>query len=87
MTDRFSTHSTGLESPASDGFAITPSDSVELAEITRALYVGNSGTLALKLASGADIVLTGVGGGALLPLRVRQIKATGTTATAIVGLV
>lgn len=87
MDDRFDTNMPGLESPATHGFAVTPHDSNALAEMTRALYVGVAGTLVVTLASGATVTLSGVAGGALLPIRVRQVKATGTTASAIVGLV
>lgn len=87
MRDSYSTFATGLESPARDGFAITPSDSNTLPEVTRALYVGAGGSVSLILASGATVTLSGVAGGTLLPLRTRQVRATGTTASAIVGLV
>lgn len=86
MPDRFADHAIGLESPASHGFAIAPSDGADLVETTRAIYVGSSGNLAVTLASGAEVTLTGIPGGTLLPVRLRRIRATGTTATAIVGL-
>ncbi|QQR35429.1 hypothetical protein JI749_13850 [Devosia oryziradicis] len=86
MPDQFSSHAPGLESPAAHGFAITPSDGADLADVTRAIYVGGSGSLSLTLLSGANVTLTGVAGGTLLPLRARAIKATGTTATSLVGL-
>jgi len=87
MIDRFEYNSAGLDAPAGHGFAIVPHDSDELSEVTRALYVGSAGNLALVLASGAAVTLTGVAGGAILPLRVRQVKASNTSAGAIVGLV
>jgi hypothetical protein len=86
MADRYGDLATGLESPASHGFAVTPNDGVDLPDITRAVYVGGSGVLNVILLSGADLSLAGVAGGTVLPLRIRRIKATGTTATAIVGL-
>ncbi len=86
MPDPFSSHSAGLESPATHGFAVSPSDSADLADVIRALYVGGSGNVAVTLLSGADVRLTGVAGGTLLPLRVRAVRATGTTATSLVGL-
>jgi hypothetical protein len=36
--------------------------------------------------TGAEIVLQGVVAGTVLPLRVRQVKTSGTTAGAIVGV-
>ena len=87
MQDRFETTTNGLDSPATHGFSITPSDGVDLPEITRALYAGGPGAIGVILMSGAELVLSGVAAGTLLPLRARRVKATGTTATAIVGLV
>ena len=86
MADRFSDFAGGLESPATDGFAVTPNDATELASVTRAVYVGGGGTLAVTLASGAELTFSGLAGGTLLPLRLRRVKATGTSATAIIGL-
>lgn len=86
MPDQFSNHAPGLESPAAHGFAIAPSDGADLADVTRAIYVGGSGNLALTLLSGATLTLAGVAGGTLLPLRAKAVKATGTTATNLVGL-
>ena len=86
MPDRFSDYAGGLESPATDGFAVTPNDAADVASITRAVYVGGGGNLAVTLASGAELTFTGLAGGTLLPVRLRRIKATGTTATALVGL-
>ena len=86
MQDRYATFSTGLESPATDGFTIAPSDSEDLPQVTRALYVGAAGAISLTLASGAAVTLAGIPGGTLLPLRATRVHATGTTADAIVGL-
>ena len=86
MPDRFSDHAAGLESPASHGFAVTPNDSSDLGDLTRAVYVGGGGTMVAILQSGAEVTLAGIAAGTMLPLRVRRIKATGTTATAMVGL-
>lgn len=86
MTDRFDSHGAGLTAPASHGFSITPSDSAALSEAVRAIYVGTGGSLALTLRSGAAITLTNVPDGSLLPLRTTAVKATGTTASGLVGL-
>lgn len=86
MQDRFETAGPGLDSPAAHAFAIVPSDSAELSEATRALYIGGAGSLNVMLLSGATVSLSGVAGGSLLPLRLRQVLASGTTATGLVGL-
>ena len=87
MQDRFETTTNGLDSPATHGFAITPNDGTDLPEITRALYLGGPGAIGVVLLSGAELVLTGIAAGTLLPLRTKRVKASGTTASAIVGLV
>lgn len=75
------------ESPARGAVAITPNDSTELASIPKALYVGNGGTIVGQaVGSNTDISFTGVPTGAILPVQFKLIKATGTTATNIVGL-
>lgn len=86
MSDRFKNHSAGLESPAMHGFAITPNDSAELVEATRALYVGVAGNIAVTLVSGAELDFANVPSGTLLPVRARAVKATGTTAASLLGL-
>lgn len=86
MPDRFEQHAQGLESPATHGFMITPHDSDALPELTRALYVGGAGSLVVRLHSGAEITLAAVPAGTILPLRIDLIKATGTTASALAGL-
>jgi hypothetical protein len=87
MSDRFASHAPSLTGPASAGFAISPNDTLALPETTRALFVGSGGSIVVEMASGAILTLEAVADGALLPLRVARVLATGTTAAAIVGLV
>ncbi|HSI42270.1 MAG TPA: hypothetical protein VLA00_17125 [Xanthobacteraceae bacterium] len=74
-----------LSDPASDAFPVTPSDSAIIA--SRALYVGGSGDVAVVTAAGNDVVFKAVPDGAILPIRVRKVKSTGTTATFIVSFI
>ena len=86
MIDMFKTHARSLTSPPEDAAAITPGDAgSELSHVTRALYVGVAGDLALLMQGGATVVLRGVPAGSFLPLRVRQVLAAGTSADGIVG--
>ncbi|MFK0332444.1 hypothetical protein ACIQUB_15050 [Rhizobium sp. NPDC090275] len=87
MSDRFASHTPSLTGPASGGFPITPDDTMALPETTRALYVGGGGSLAVEMASGAVLTFEGVADGMLLPLRVSRVRASGTTASGIIGLV
>lgn len=52
----------------------------------KALYVGGTGNVAVRTVGGQDVTFNGVPAGATLFVEVRLVKATGTTATNIVGL-
>lgn len=75
-----------LSAPIEYGFAVTKSDSAELAAVSRALYVGTGGDLRIRTAGGADLLFKAVPAGALLPIRADMVFATNTTATDIVAL-
>ena len=83
---RYTGRADAISAPAQRGFAITPSDAVDLAAETRGLWIGASGDLVLVLASGDEVTIAGAVGGTLLPLRVTRVKATGTSAAQLVGL-
>ena len=76
------------ESPAKNSFSITPHVSNEVGTyLPRAIYVGVGGNIAMRLEGDtADITWVGVPTGAVLPVRPVFIRATGTTATNIIGL-
>lgn len=87
MPDRFQSHAGSLDGPATNAFAISPHDTNPLAETTRALYVGGPGAVVVELISGAEVTFANVAASSLLPVRVTRVKATGTTATQMLGLV
>lgn len=84
--DEFADNTSGLSSPITAAEDITPNDAVDLGHVTRALYVGGEGALRVTLQGGETVTLAAVNGGALYPLRVARVWATGTTATYLVGL-
>jgi hypothetical protein len=86
MLDPFRRHETSLTSPAERAEAIHPSDSADLPQATRAIYVGGTGDLRVRMISGDTVTLFNVQAGMSYPLRLRQVLATGTTATGLVGL-
>jgi fructose-1,6-bisphosphatase len=67
------------------GVAVTPSDSTVLAT-TRGLYMGGAGNVTVDFADGTSAVLTAVIVGTIYPISIIRVKATGTTATAIVAI-
>lgn len=76
-----------LASPASSMDAITPHDTNDLANVSRAVYVGVAGDVKVRaVKNGSDVTLKNVAAGAVLPIRVSRIFATGTTASSIVVL-
>ncbi len=83
--DLFSGHSKGLDAPYDVAEAITPHDTNDLVNITRAIYVGGAGNIAATVGK-TDVTFTAVPVGTVLRVRASKVKATGTTATGLVGL-
>ena len=65
--------------------AVTPSDSTTFNQ-TRAIYIGGAGNIAVTMADGTAITFNALAVGVVHLLSVKQVKATGTTATNIVAL-
>lgn len=83
---KFST-ADNISNPARSATAITPSDSAQLARLSRAILVGGAGDLAVLFADDTTpVTLKGLVAGSILPLRVQKVLSTGTTATNIVAL-
>ena len=83
--DKFADHSSGLESPATHVFDVTPDDTTDLISVSRALNVATSGSVRLTSSDGS-IATVHVAAGVAFPIRASRIWATGTTATGIVVL-
>lgn len=84
--DKFSDYPTSLTAPAREAAAVVPSDSVDLPILPRALYVGQAGDVAVVMAGGQGAVFQSVPAGTILPLRVRRVALTGTTAAGLLAL-
>ncbi len=66
--------------------AVTPSDSTDLTG-ARAVYVGVTGNVALMaLYDSTAVTLTAVPAGTILPVRIKRVMSTNTTATSIVAI-
>ena len=86
-TDRYSAAAQSLIAPSDDFFAITPDDVAVLPRATKAIYVGTGGDVTVVSVRGdSPVTFAGVPDGAVLDLRVKAIRATGTTASNLVGL-
>ena len=76
----------GYDAPASNVVEITPSDTTVLNPVVRALWIGGAGNVQVQTVSGQTVTFAGAQAGSIIPVRVRQVLATGTTATLINGL-
>lgn len=71
---------------AREFFVITPDDNADLPQVPRGLWVGGAGDIVATGLSG-DVTFKGVLAGTMLPISPSRVKATGSTATDIVGVV
>ncbi len=88
--DLYAQRSTPVASPARGAFAVTPSDTANLAAYAKSLYIGVTGDVTvvpMNAAADTDTVLFKAVPVGILPVQVRRVMATGTTATDIVALV
>lgn len=76
----------GITAPSGSAEEVTPNDSADLTYETRALWVGGAGNINLDTADGQTVVFAGIPAGTILPVRVKRIRATSTTATNIVAM-
>jgi hypothetical protein len=64
--------------------AVTPNDTTDIGTVSRGLYVGVAGNLAVNMSGSGPIVIAVQAG--FHPLSVSRVLATGTTATGIVAV-
>ena len=71
-------------STARHATAITPSDTTVV--VHQAVYIGAAGSLAVVTTGGEEITFAGLNAGTILPVSVRKVLNTGTTASSLIGL-
>ncbi|MEE9387848.1 MAG: hypothetical protein V3U96_04500 [Paracoccaceae bacterium] len=86
MQNPFENRTSALSGPATDMLPVTPDDATELTEVAIALYVETGGQLSILTARNQSRSLT-VADQSILPVGVRRVNATGTTATGIHAMV
>lgn len=87
MSDAFEKYADQPIAPSSNCFFITPDDAAELPAVTKAIYVGDAGDVALRSIRGAeDVVFRNLPSGYILDVRTRIVRQTGTTAASLVGM-
>lgn len=86
MDNDFASTQDSLTSPARKPFAISPSDTVALAIVPKRIFIGGGGDVCLRGIDGsADVIYRNVANGVYLNVRPAFVRATGTTATFIIG--
>jgi len=73
------------DSCAQSATSITPADS-DLSLPMRSLYIGGSGNVRVTTVNGHDVTFVGVAAGTILPVSIKRVWTTSTTATNIIGL-
>lgn len=73
--------------PASDAFAITPHDTIDLRQPASYLRVGGDGDLKIKTLKGQAITIKNCLAGEWIWCAALRVYDTGTTATDIMGFV
>lgn len=89
QTDPFGSYADNVSAPCRHWTTLTPSDSTDLTNVPKAIYVGGAGDIAMigvSAPTGAPgVVWKAVPAGSVLPVRPRRVLATLTTATNLVG--
>ncbi len=68
-----------------DGAIVVVNDSADLAHDS-VLYVGSGGDLKVTTVGGSTLIFVGVVGGTVLPVKVKRVFDTNTTATNMVAV-
>lgn len=90
-TNRFAQNDQSILAPYTRAVAVTPSDTEDLAEVTRAInaHKGTGGAttdITVIMAGDSSAVTLTLETGYIVPIRVRRVLATGTGATRVVAL-
>lgn len=76
-----------VSQPAPAYRAVTPDDNTQLPSGCRALYIGTTGTVVTQdIAGNVAVAFVGASAGQIIPIQVKIVLATGTTASNIVAL-
>ena len=72
--------------PATVPEAVTPANSTDLTNPSRALYVGATGNANLTFVNGTTLVVAGLLAGQVYPFAITAVRSTSTTAASMVAL-
>lgn len=86
MQDPFKSRIPNLNGPATDILPVVPSNGTDLPIVALALYIETAGTVVF-IAQNGETRTVKVADFAILPVGVRRVLSTGTTATGIHALI
>lgn len=87
IPDLFRKYIAGRTDTAKKSLTVTPSDSTDLPERARAIYVGVTGNVSIVDPYGNTAVYFAVPAGFQINAEVDRINATGTTATNLIAMI
>ncbi|HAW46890.1 hypothetical protein C6W92_15335 [Roseovarius sp. A46] len=82
----FANRSLSLSGPATDTLPVVPDDTIDLPHVAVGLYTEAGGAISIVTVSGETRTVT-VADFSILPVGVRRVNASGTTASGIHALV
>jgi len=82
----FTNRAASLTGPARDALPVTPSDTTDLMRVALGLYIETGGAICIDTVAGETRTLA-VADFSILPVGVRRVRATGTSAAGIHALV
>ncbi|MBW0157490.1 hypothetical protein OE699_03210 [Sedimentimonas flavescens] len=86
MRNPFENRAPALHGPALDMVPVSPADGADLTDVASALYVETGGAVSFVTLAGA-VRTVSVADKSILPVAVRRVRATGTTASGIFAMV
>lgn len=86
MADQFEDYRLTLDGPMTSAVVVAPNDSADIANVSRAIYIGGTGNLNVVMQDGTTVLFSAIPVGTILPIRVTRVLSTSTTATLIVAM-
>ncbi len=83
MSDNWDMEKAG---PATKAAVVTPLDSSDLTDKSRAIFIGGSGNLKVEMFGGDIVTFVGMLAGQIYPIAVTKVFSGSTTATNIMAL-
>ena len=86
MPDIFDTMGDSPELPSRIPFAIVPDDAAPLPQVVKGIFVGTGGNVVLRgVGAASDVTYRNLPDASYIGVRASFVRATGTTATDLVG--